>query len=399
MIPLIMRRLRLFSTVAKAEKTEFVKGKVLSNTKLDLGSVYAGQKLKIPYEVTVDSGWRDQWQAQFYQQDRLYTSHSFAQAFGFEQAPLPNCLVMFLALSMSHVDQTRDVFDLRIQHAVYEKPVYPLDTLIRRFTIHEVRESRDGKRVIVDVLCEVFNQHEERCYSLVKTMMFMKTSLGHSVTTLPMEWSAPVSYFGNLVCNRARKSSVDAIARAASFYSLEAGQLIMHSFQRPCGLSAMNLSTQFRMTHPRLFNTSRFKPHELIVATPIILAATHASASHELFETYYESVDDAVFPNPCGPEDNIGAMTFVKSVQSKVNHLEEVKCVTIGMKNIDVTRSLSKNELPLSLFENEKSFTTKEIEDICDENVPLLSRKIVAHSQRTLIREKPVDKDDEFFLL
>jgi len=253
--------------------------------------------------------------------------------------------------------------------------------------------------VIVDVLCEVFNQHEERCYSLVKTMMFMKTSLGHSVTTLPMEWSAPTSHFGNLVCSRARKSSIDAIARPASFYQLEAGQLIMHSFQRPCGLSAMNLSTQFRMTHPRLFNTSRFKPHELIVATPIILAATHASASHELFETYYESVDNAVFPNPCGPEDNIGAMTFVKSVTSKVNQLEEVKCVTIGMKNIDVTRSLSKNELPLSLFDNEKSFTTAEIEAICDENVPLLSRKIVAHSQRTLIREKPVDKDDEFFLL
>jgi len=393
------RQLRGFSAVAKAKKTEFVKGHVLSNTKLDLGSVYAGQKLTIPYEVSVDSGWRDQWQAQFYQQDRLYTSHSFAKAIGFEQAPLPNCLVMFLALSMSHVDQTRDVFDLRIKHAVYEKPVYPLDTLSRRFTIHEVRESSDGKKVIVDVLCEVFNQNEERCYSLVKTMMFMKTSLGHNLTNLPMHWSAPESQFRDLVRNRSRKWPQAATARAASFYKIEAGQLIMHSFQRPCGLSAMNLSTQFRMTHPRLFNTSRFTPSELIVATPIILAAANACASHELFETYYETVDDATFPNPCGPEDNIGAMTFIKSVMHTENHLEEVKCVTIGIKNIDITRSLSMSELPLSLFDTEASMTVKELEDICDQNFPLLSRKIVVHSQRTLIREKPVDADDELFLL
>jgi len=399
MIPLIRRQGRSFSALAKGERMEFVRGEVLCNTKLDLGTAYAGQKLRIPYEVTVDSAWRDQWQAQFYQQDRLYTSHSFARGFGFEQAPLPNCLVMFLALSMSHVDQTRDVWDLRVRHAVYEKPVYPLDTVSRRFTIHNVWESKDGQKVIVEVLCEVFNQLEERCYSLIKTMMFMKTSLGHNLTTLPMHWTASESHFENLVRNRERKSSEDAMARAASFYKLKAGQLIMHSFQRPCGLSAMNLSTQFRMTHPRLFNTSRFKPNDLVVATPIILATTHASASHELFETYYEKVDNAVFPNPCGPEDNIGAMTYVESVENTINHLEEVKCVTIGVKNIDVTRSLSKNWLPLSLFDSEKSMTIKDIEDICDEKAPLLSGKIVVHSQRTLIREKPLDKDDEFFLL
>jgi len=401
------RRKFNLSVTADATTVEgFVKGGVLKDTRLDLGKVRVGQMLEIPYEMTVDSGWRDQWQAQFYQQDRLYTSHSFARTVGFDQTPMPNCLVLFLALSMSHVDQTRDVFDLRIKHAVYEKPVFPLDTLKRRFVIQDVRESSNGKNVVVDVLCKVFNQHGQRCYSLVKTMMFTKSSLGHNTKSPPLDWTPPESSFANTIISRPKRSRRNEnVQRPASFYKLKPGQLILHSFQRPVGFSAMNISTQFRMTHPRLFNTSRFKAkQEIIVATPILLASAHACAGHELFETYYESCDNAVFPNSCSPEDNLGAITYVKSVNVAPNDLEELKCITIGLKNIDVARALDGVDVPLELFVGQRSLKhgiiPREIEKICDDHIPLLSGKIVVYSERTLIREKPFQFDEEeHFLL
>jgi len=387
--------------------TNFLRGKVLEDSRLDLAKVRVGQMLEIPYEMTVDAGWRDQWQSQFYQQDRLYTSQSFAKTVGFEQTPMPNCLVLFLALSMSHVDQTRDVFDLRIKNAVYEKPVFPLDTLKRRFVIQDVRESSNGKNVVVDVLCKVFNQHGQRCYSLVKTMMFTKSSLGDNIATMPLDWTPPESSFANSIISRTKRSrrNENTVTRPASFYKLKPGQLILHSFQRPVGFSAMNISTQFRMTHPRLFNTTRFKPkQDIIVATPLILASAHASAGHELFETYYESCDNALFPNACGPEDNLGAMTYVKSVNDAPNDLEELKCITIGIKNVDVTRALDGVDVPLDLFVGERSLKhgiiPREIEKICDDHIPILSDKIVVHSERTLLREKPYQVyDEEYFLL
>merc|ERR1719150_797122 len=158
----------------------------------------------------------------------------------------------------------------------------------------------------------------------------------------------------------------------------------------------MNLSTQHRMTHPRLFNTSRFNSSDLFTAAPIVLASAHASAAHELYEVYHESIDNALFSNPCSPDDTIGAFSYIKSVKSIPNDLEEIKVVTVGVKNTDVARALADTEIPLSLFEGERNnpavgITPNEIEAICEEHLPALQGKILVHSERTLIREQAME--------
>lgn len=382
--------------------TQFVKGSVLRHSHLDLAKVTIGQRLDIPYEITVDSGWRDNWQSSFYQQDRIHTSLSFAQATGLNQIPIPNTLALFSACSMSHVDSTRDVYDLRIKTATYEKPIYPLDTLRRIFVIQDIRESSNGKNVITDVLCKMFNQHGQRVYSLVKTMMFTKSDLGDSPKLQePLEWKVPESALRDLVTKRPRRERLEG-NRGGSLHNVAKGDLVLHNYMRPPGSTAMNLSTQHRMTHPRLFNTSRFKSNELFVAAPIILAAAHASAAHELYEVYHESTDNAVFPNPCSPDDTIGAFTYIKDVKSLPNDLEELKVVTVGVKNMDVSRALNEQEIPLSLFEGQRTnpelgITPSELEGICEEHVPALLGKILVHSERTLVREQPA-LDPEFLL-
>jgi hypothetical protein len=80
------------------------------------------------------------WQGAFYQSDRLYTSQPFAKTLGFKQHLLPFSLLLnkggssmcvaleftaaaSAAVSMSHVDATREVLDLGFENAVYMRPV------------------------------------------------------------------------------------------------------------------------------------------------------------------------------------------------------------------------------------------------------------------------------------
>merc|ERR1719436_649105 len=214
-------------------------------------------------------------------------------------------------------------------------------------------------------------------------MMFTKTHLGDATRKsmeTPLEWKVPESALHDIVTKRTRRERLEG-NRLGSLHDVAKGDLVLHNYIRPPGPSAMNLSTQHRMTHPRLFNTSRFKNTEVFVAAPIILAAAHSSAAHELYEVYYESIDNALFTNPCSPDDTIGAFTYIKSVKLIPNDLEEVKVVTVGVKNMDVARALQDTEIPLALFEGQRinpklGITPSEIEAICETHVPALLGKI-----------------------
>ena len=51
----------------------------------------------------------------------------------------------------THVDESRTVLELRLQNCVYINPVFPGDTLTKSFVIQDIRETADGKNVLVEI--------------------------------------------------------------------------------------------------------------------------------------------------------------------------------------------------------------------------------------------------------
>lgn len=389
-----------------------------SDLKLDFANVKIGQELVIPYEITVTDNWREMWQSVFYQQDRLFTSLNYVEHMkdnlkdyrskmnhDYVGIPLPFTLVLSLASSMSHVDEERVVLDLSFRNCVYKEPVMPGDTLHRHFTIENVRESKNGKNIIVDISCKLYNQYNENVFALDKTMFYEKLSISDQkmklpscVTPYPIDSNtllspkvgpkegAHHSNFRHFLLRQQYK-----LLPSVSLKTLFPKEVILHSMQRPLGTETnMQISTMHRMTHPALYNTVRYKSEELVVGGVSAIGLTHSLANKELFEIIYEELHDAQIINKCQTTECFGALTYIHKVTPLSNILEEVECTTLGVKNVDITQELSGIKIPLALFED--GLKPSQIEGICKEWIPQLRNKIVVQSTRRVIRKMPTQQ-------
>lgn len=175
-----------------------------------------------------------------------------------------------------------------------------------------------------------------------------------------------------------------------SIKKIYSNELLLHTLQRPIGIETnMNLSMLHRMTHPMLYNTNRFSSsNDLFVGGVLLVSMTHSIASKELYEVIYEELLDAHIINKASPTDCISAMTYIIDVnENKYEFFEEVECITIGLKNIDITNQLNNIKIPLSLFR--PGIYPRDVENICNKQLPQLKNKIVVHSYRKLLRHKP----------
>ena len=94
------------------------------------------------------------------------------------------------------------------------------------------------------------------------------------------------------------------------------------------------------------------------------------------------------FQLKASPKECISAMTYIMKVDdTKYEHFEEVECVTVGLKNVDITNQLKGVRIPLSLFE--PGLRPKDVERIVHKLIPQLTNKVVVHSHRKLLRVKP----------
>merc|ERR1719464_1432986 len=126
-----------------------------------------------------------------------------------------------------------------------------------------------------------------------------------------------------------------------------------------------------RMTHPLLYNTNRYKDDGLYVGGVLLVALLH---SHII--------------NKASPTDCISAMTYIIDVNDeKYEYFQEVECITIGLKNTDITNQLNGIKVPLSLFR--PGIFPRDVENICNRFIPQLKNKVVVHSYRKLLRQKP----------
>jgi hypothetical protein len=376
---------RSFSTHSLSEET--LLGRDLDRA-FDFRHARVGDTLDIPYELTVDASWRTLWHSAFYQHDRVYTSRSFANHMKLPDALLPFSFMLFMTGSMSHVDDNLEVLDLGFRNAVYEDGAYPEDTFSKKFQIIGMRETSDH-RTIVDIHCQLFNQHQKRVFSVDKTLMLPIELPSTRHSRRPSKHpKAPSSQLREHILLNSHLLEGET---SASLATLSTDQIVLHGLTKPLGYSMnMALSTLFRMTHPLIFNKQRYG-QEPMMPWGLMVGATNSSAARGLYEVMYEEISQATFVNRAAPTDTVGSFSYVTNIHDINENLQEVELQTIGVKNVDVTRTLLKSNIPVSLFDG--SLKHADMEKVCAQAMPILSKHIIMTATRKLLRRIPHHND------
>lgn len=368
---------------------------------LDLDHMRVGQRLDIPYELTVSDAWKTLWHSCFFQHDRPFTSDDFAQKrLKLSGAVLPTSLLTFLTGTMSHLDDTREVLDLGYANMVYERPAFAGDTFHKVFHLRSMRPTSDGNSTIVTAQCELFNAQDQRVFSLEKTMMYTQIS---PPTARENRFGTGSQSDAEPAHSYLRQHIIDMQERlppkATSLKKLSKGQLLLHGHARPVtATESMQLSGLVRMTHPSVFN-ALYLGHQsnLVVPGGLVLAAAHACSARGLHEVLHENILECSFLNKVTPGDIISSFSFVLDKRSISHKLEELTIRTIGLKNCDAARELEGISIPNELLQPEHNIKPKEFEELCKKHCPALHGKVVSQSVRTLLRQCP--EDDHVFLL
>lgn len=152
------------------DKKRPVVGEVVDKT-VDLTKLRPGDKIDLPYELTINHSFRDFWQSAFYSHDRINTSTPFARNMGLQDQVIPFSLMLFLAGSMSHADHAK--LQIGFGVGVYHWPAFAGDTFRKRFVIKSLRPTSDGQNTILKVGCEIHNQRDMKLFSCEKYVSSM----------------------------------------------------------------------------------------------------------------------------------------------------------------------------------------------------------------------------------
>jgi len=159
-----------------------IKGEVIDNA-VDIKQIRPGQRIDVPYEVTISSAMRDFWQSAFFTHDRMFTSTPFARALGLQDQTLPFGLMLFLAGSMSHADRAK--VQVGFGNAHYHWPAFAGDTFKKSFVIRSLRSTSDKRQSIFTIECELINQRGIKVFSCEKkhVVSFRSSFLGCCYST------------------------------------------------------------------------------------------------------------------------------------------------------------------------------------------------------------------------
>lgn len=76
--------------------SQTIVGEIIDQS-IDLKTIRPGEKILVPYELTINPAFRDFWQSAFYSHDRINTSTPFARELGLQDQVIPFGLMLFLA--------------------------------------------------------------------------------------------------------------------------------------------------------------------------------------------------------------------------------------------------------------------------------------------------------------
>jgi acyl dehydratase len=369
-------------TIQTASSPHLLKGIVLDHA-VDLRSARPGDRLDIPYELTVSETLQDFWAAAFFDNSRITTSTPFARRIGLQDRALPFSLALFLTSSMSHADAAK--VQVGFGKVSYLWPIFAGDTLSKSFTVNAVRNTSDGNHSVIHFTCDLINQRKRLCMRADKRMLFQFPVPDSSATNSLHEEIADTHVFRDHLLSQA---NVLAKQPSHSLAKLQAGQLILHSLHRSLTFTqSQQLASLARLTHPRHFDTRRYdRFSEILIPGGLVLGITMSASARDLHEILHEEIQSCSYANPLHPENMVGAISYVSHVDDTLaGDLELVTVTTIGVKNINVQHDLADTPIPLELFT--PGIFSKHMEQICKESCLELSNKIVVQVTRKILRQ------------
>jgi len=372
---------------------KMIRGQVLDHS-IDMKRVRPGDRVDIPYQITVSETMQDFWFAAFFDQNRIHTSRPFCRKMGLQDRVLPFSLALFLTSSMSHEDSAK--VQVGFGKVSYLWPVFAGDTLRRVFTVNKIRNTSDGQHSIISFSCDLINQRDRLCMRADKRILFQFPVPESNFTSKTVE-SEPVDTYLFRDHLLSKATTVLAQEPSHSLARLEPGMMILHTMHRSLTFSqSQQLASLARLTHERHFDSYKYdKAFEIFVPGGLVLGIAMSAAARDLHEILHEEIQSCAYIHHLHPDNVVGAISFVHSVDDNLpGDMEIVDVTTLGVKNMNVQRDLHNVDIPVELFQS--GIFTKEMEKICKESCPVLSGKIVVAVERKMLRQ--TRKRDIFLL-
>jgi citrate lyase beta subunit/acyl dehydratase len=358
---------------------------------VDTSTTQVGSILESPHAYTLDEGWRAKWFAHFPTSDAVLTSEPAAQAFGFDERPLPFSLLLNLCLCLSVEPFSQTCrFHLGLRDARQIAPVRMGDTVRARIRVEALRNTSAGDAAVIVTTHILENQHGEVVFALTKDSYYAAIPGLEGRAELDRTGAEHVAFDTALTAqaHSGAGARVDNGAYLPSSIPVSTGEVILHPAVRPIGWSEnLELTTLVRNTHPIHFDAQRYGRKGIVVCGGFVQALVQGLASPEFRQVIEERLIHSFHAGTVMPEDRLGALSRVLEVRDLGDGTEEVVVSTLGLINVDVEQELVGVAIPDALFGPEP-VKPATLRALCTAHCPVLENRIALRAVRVLRRIK-----------
>ncbi|WPB82120.1 aldolase/citrate lyase family protein [Archangium violaceum] len=356
-------------------------------------------RLPNPYELTASMGMRDLWVQCFYSHDRIVTSAPFAARLGLttpDTLPLPFMMGLYLACCMSSTHGA--IYHLGFRNARQLAPLRVGDSYRQEIQVRQVRNTGDGRRAVVTTHRRLVRVGDDSpVFSLDKLELYHRQpeSFPASVAAARLDEEERLAAMAFRAALTRRAGELPPSVRTAGTdagTSFEPGELLLHSFARPLGISAnLALSTQFLVTHPIHLDHHRFDLGHgkgVVVSGGLVVAMTLAAAARDLYEVVWEELLAADNLRPVAPTQTVGALSYVlsRAPVEGMDALEELVVRTLGVLELTPSAELADVPLPRALFTLEGERPSAYDEFCRHHGLHALEGRVVCVATRRILR-------------
>ena len=353
-----------------------------------LNRPFAGQIIESPHEITVEDYWRTRWSSIFPISQRVHTSLEYARSCGFSEIPFPSDLLLNMTLSFALDPLSEHCrYHLDIENARQENSVNTGDTLRSFSRVEEVRNTSRGDASVISMTHILVNQNQQRVFSLLMRYFFdpLDNPSAQQETTPP---SSALRYFQQAAgFFTDRYKDVEQFPDAPQS-TLKRGEVLFHKARRPIAWSEnLAISTMLQESHPIHWDEKQYGRDGLMISGGLIYSLVSALSNRDFSQVLDEVVLHCSHLQHVSPGDQVSAVSRILAAEPIDDQLETIRVKTLGLKNWQPKPDKKGTLFPLRLLK-EKQRSRSEIENLCRDEAPELSEKIVLQSVRSLIRPR-----------
>ena len=324
---------------------------------LDLDTVFSGQVITCPYEITIDASWITQWSSLISMGNYIETSKIFAQETGLKERILPFSAMLNLTLCMAVEPFSETcLLHLGLEDVTYERPAYPGDTFQCFIHVESLRNTSDHKRSVIRSQHVLMNQHGDRVISFKRNTLF--PYIGNLEQRKGAEQNFEESFLEKLKSDKSQQlinfiKKTPTLENRLPNKKYAANELIIHDAMRHIGESENLLfTTLFRNTHPIHFNYSRYPKEKIVICGGFVLAVVLGNAMKDFKQVLDQQIVHCSHINKIAPEDTMSSVSRIVK-REIVNDHELLTIKTIGLSNVDPNTELIQHQWLPELFNTE----------------------------------------------